>query len=247
MHYTQSSKKNLLEIKTSEKMLKKAYLIATQLIVGIEKLGGTLTNSWQSEIVKLELSPLKFRFIITELTKRRSLIQEGSMKPAYGRVSSGELKLEIKFDSGEKSYIYATKDISFNQQLEDIFGTIRGEYLLLRDKELEQRIAKDLENKKRLLLEDNQKLEEEKVRLQKEISESQISLKQDVFSHMKKLEELLEIKTYTDKLRQVYLDYEPLDKVERYVDIVNGLYDFKKFVEELDRWSNEVAEVDDNI
>lgn len=175
MHYTQSSKKNLLEIKTSEKMLKKAYLIATQLIVGIEKLGGTLTNSWQSEIVKLELSPLKFRFIITELTKRRSLIQEGSMKPAYGRVSSGELKLEIKFDSGEKSYIYATKDISFNQQLEDIFGTIRGEYLLLRDKELEQRIAKDLENKKRLLLEDNQKLEEEKVRLQKEISESQIS------------------------------------------------------------------------
>ncbi|WP_244034218.1 hypothetical protein, partial [Pseudolactococcus carnosus] len=74
-----------------------------------------------------------------------------------------------------------------------------------------------------------------------------ISLKQDVFSHMKKLEELLEIKTYTDKLRQVYLDYEPLDKVERYVDIVNGLYDFKKFVEELDRWSNEVAEVDDNI
>lgn len=229
----------------SEKRLKSAYLIANQLIVGIEKLGGELTSVWQSDVAKLELSPLKFRFMITELTKRRKLVQGESMKPTYGRVSSGKLKLELKFDLEQKSYIYTTEDESFNQQLEDIFGTIRDEYLLLRDTENEKRRTKELEDKQQRLLEENKKLEEEKVRIQKEINEVQNSLKQEVFAHKKKLEELLEIKSYTDKLRQVYSDVESLDKVERYIDKVNGLYSFKNFIEELKWWSDEVTNFDD--
>lgn len=243
--YTHQERRNLLEINVSEKMQKSAYLIANQLIVGIEKLGGELTSVWQSDVAKLELSPLKFRFMITELTKRRKLVQEESMKPTYGRVSSGKLKLELKFDSDQKSYIYTTEDESFNQQLEDIFGTIRGEYLLLRDTEIEKKRTKELEDKHQRLLEENKKLEEEKVRIQKEIDEVQNSLKQEVFVHKKKLEEILEIKSYTDKLRQVYSDVESLDKVERYIDKVNGLYSFKNFVEELECWSNEVTNFDD--
>lgn len=243
--YTHQEKRNLLEINVSEKRLKSAYLIANQLIVGIEKLGGELTSVWQSDVAKLELSPLKFRFMITELTKRRKLVQGESMKPTYGRVSSGKLKLELKFDLEQKSYIYTTEDESFNQQLEDIFGTIRDEYLLLRDTENEKRRTKELEDKQQRLLEENKKLEEEKVRIQKEINEVQNSLKQEVFAHKKKLEELLEIKSYTDKLRQVYSDVESLDKVERYIDKVNGLYSFKNFIEELKWWSDEVTNFDD--
>lgn len=63
--------------------------------------------------------------------------------------------------------------------------------------------------------------------------------------HKEKLEELLEIKIYTENLRQVYSGLESLDKVERYIDKVNALYDFKNFVEELEWWSNEVAVFDD--
>lgn len=63
--------------------------------------------------------------------------------------------------------------------------------------------------------------------------------------HKEKLEELLEIKIYTENLRQVYSGLESLDKVERYIDKVNALYDFKNFVEELEWWSNEVAVFDE--
>ncbi|MGX9818180.1 hypothetical protein [Lactococcus lactis] len=243
--FSHHPKINFLEINVSEKGLQNAYLIANQLIVGIEKLGGKLTPTWQSETPKLELSPLSFRFIITELTKRRKLVREESMKPNYGRISSGKLKLELIFDSSQKHYTYTTEDKNFNNQLEDIFESIRQEYILLRNKELEKKRIRALEEKNQRLLKENQKLEEEKTRIQKEIDEAQIAFKREVFIHKEKLEELLEIKIYTEKLKQVYSGLESLDKIEQYIDKVNALYDFKNFVEELEWWSNEVADLDD--
>ena len=103
---------------------------------------------------------------------------------------------------------------NFNNQLEDIFESIRQEYILLRNKELEKKRIRDLEEKQQRLLKENQRLEEEKIWIQKEIDEAQIALKQEVLVHKEKLEELLEIKIYTENLRQVYSGLESLDKVD---------------------------------
>lgn len=239
--FSHHPKRIFLEIDVSEKGLQNAYLIANQLIVGIEKLGGKLTPTWQSETPKLELSPLSFRFIITELTKRRKLVREESMKPNYGRISSGKLKLELIFDSSQKQYTYTTEDKNFNNQLEDIFESIRQEYILLRNKELEKKRIRNLEEKQQRLLKENQKLEEEKARIQKEIDEAQIALKREVFVHKEKLDNLLEISAYTEKLRQIYSDFDNFDKVKDYIGKVKDLYNFENFLEELECWSDKAV------
>lgn len=241
LNYERYPEKNtILNIDVSDKHRNRAYKFMHCFIEVVQALGGSVIVGQRNNdntVVRLPYCTFECS-LIEKIGKYRDIKVKGTktMRPLYDTVNTGKFIFKIytvnRNGKQEKEIIFDEESLSLQDQIKDIFISIRPLLidLIKENVEIEKKQEEEYELRK-LRWEREEKEEEEKKQKENIIKQQSIIRK-----HIEKWEQIKSIEEYINEIkscREGHVDDEVKELIERYCDYVSDLFDKKDFYIEI--------------
>ena len=233
-------KSTILNIDVSDKHRNRAYKFMHHFIEMVQALGGSVIVDQRNNdntVVRLPYCAFECS-LIEKRGKYRDIKVKGkkTMRPLYDTVNTGKFIFKIytvnRNGKQENEIIFDEESLSLQDQIKDIFISIRPLLidLIKENVEIEKKQEEEYELRK-LRWEREEKEEEEKKQKENIIKQQSIIRK-----HIEKWEQIKSMEEYVNEIKSYgegHVDDEVKELIERYCNYVSDLFDKKDFCIEI--------------
>lgn len=245
-------KSAVLNIDVSDEHRNRAYRFMHCFIEMVQALGGTVfvdSRNNDNTVIRLSYGTLECS-LVEKRGKYRDikLKDKKTMRPLYDSINTGKFIFKIytvkRSANQQEELFYDEESLSLNDQITDIFISIRPILidLIKEDMEIEKKQEEEYEQRK-LRWEEKEKEEEQKKQKENKIKQQSIIVK-----HIQKLEQLKSIEAYVNEIKSYgegHADDEVKELIEKYCDYVLAMLDKNDFYIDIIEFIKQIKNIDD--
>ncbi|MBB6698588.1 hypothetical protein [Clostridium algidicarnis] len=241
----------VLNIDVSDKQRNRAYRFMHCFIEMVQALGGAVIVDYRNnDNTVIRFSYCTFECSLVEKKGKYrdiKLKDTKTMRPLYDTINTGKFIFKIyrvnKDGKQQDEIVYDEEKLSLDDQIKDMFITIRPILIDLTKKSIEIEKKSEEEYELRRLRWEKEKKEEE----QKKQRENRIKQQSIIGKHIEKWEYLKSIEAYVDEIKSYgagHADDEVKELIEKYCDYVLGLFDKNDFYIDIIQFIQQANEMD---
>lgn len=233
-------KSTILDIDVSDKHRNRAYKFMHYFIEMVQALGGTVIVDQRNNdntVVRLPYCTFECS-LIEKRGKYRDIKVKGTktMRPLYDTINTDKFIFKIytvnRDRKQENEIIFDEESLSLQDQIKDIFISIRPLLIDLIKENIEIEKKQEEEYELRKLKWEKEEKEEE----QKKQKENKIKQQSIIRKHIEKWEQLKSVEIYVNEIKsnvEGYIDYKDKELIEKYCDYVLDVFHKRDFYIEI--------------